>query len=277
MSRMRQGWELTKKSWALLRSNPQLFRYPIVGTIVVLILLLAFGLPALLLLDDNETIPGAILAAIGIYASTFAGVFFSVALAAAAGRIFDGQPAAFSDGMAVARAHAGAIAGWAALSVLVGILISALQRLGGVGAAIASAIVGTAWSLVSFMSVPVLAFEGTGPWETLKRSATLFRERWVGQVTGNVAVGAIVGLLVILPAILLVVLGVVLWAGDEGEAGLAAGAILVAVGAVAFAVGALISQAMRSVFGVALYRYASTGTVSATFSEEELRSAVRTK
>ena len=65
--------------------------------------------------------------------------------------------------------------------------------------------------------------------------------------------------------------------GDEGEAGLAAGAILVAVGAVMFAVGALISQAMRSVFGVALYRYASTGTASATFSEEELRSAVRTK
>jgi hypothetical protein len=277
MSRMRQGWELTKKSWALLRGNPSLFRYPIVGAIAVVVILLVVGVPALLLLDDNDTVPGAILAAVGIYAATFVGIYFSVALAAAAGRVFDGQPASFSDGMAVARSHTGAIAGWAALSVLVGVLISALQRLGGIGAAIAAAIVGTAWSLVSFMAVPVLAFEGPGPWDTLKRSATLFRERWVGQVTGNVAVGAIVGFLVILPAILLVVLGVVLWAGDEGEAGLAAGAILVAVGAVMFAVGALISQAMRSVFGVALYRYASAGTASATFSEEELRSAVRTK
>jgi hypothetical protein len=277
MSRMRQGWELTKKSWALLRSNPQLFRYPIVGAIVVVIVLLVFGVPALLLLDDNETVAGAILAAIGIYAATFAGIYFSVALAAAAGRVFDGQPVSFSEGMAAARGRTGAIAGWAALSVLVGVAISALQRLGGIGATIAAALVGTAWSLVSFMAVPVLAFEGHGPWDTLKRSATLFKERWVGQVTGNIAVGAIVGFLVILPAILLVALGVVLWSGDEGDAGLAGGAILVAVGAVLFAIGALISGAMRSVFGVALYRYASTGTASATFSEDELRSAVRTK
>jgi hypothetical protein len=274
---MRKGWELTKKSWMLLRGNPKLFRYPIVGAVVTVIVLLVFGVPALLLLDDNDTIPGALLAAVGIYASTFAGIYFSVALAAAAGRAFDGQPASFSDGMALARSRSGAIGGWAALSVLVGVLISALQRLGGIGAAIASAIVGTAWSLVAFMAVPVLAFEGHGPWDTLKRSATLFRERWVGQVTGNVAVGAIVGFLVILPAILLVAIGVILWAGDEGEAGLAGGAILVAVGAVMFAVGALISQAMRSVFGVALYRYASTGTASAAFSEEDLRSAVRTR
>jgi len=277
MGRMRQGWELTKKSWALLRSNPQLFRYPIVGSIVVVALLLVFGLPGLLLIDDNNQVPGAILAAIGIYAATFAGIYFSVALAAAAARVFDGQAVSFSEGMAVARGRAGAIAGWAALSVLVGILISAIQRLGGIGATIAAAIVGTAWSLVSFMAVPVLAFEGHGPWETLKRSATLFKERWVGQVTGNVAVGAIVGFLVILPAILMVALGVLLWTGDDGEAGVAGGAILVAVGAIVFAVGALISQAMRSVFGVALYRYANTGTASATFSEEELRSAVRTK
>jgi Family of unknown function (DUF6159) len=277
MGRMRQGWELTKKSWALLRSNPQLFRYPIVGAAVVVLLLLVFGVPALLLIDNDNTVPGAILAAIGIYAATFVAIFFSVALAAAAGRVFDGQAVMFSEGMAAARSRSGAIAGWAALSVLVGVLISALQRLGGVGATIAAAIVGTAWSLVSFMAVPVLAFEGHGPWETLKRSATLFKERWVGQVTGNIAVGAIVGFLVILPSILMVALGVYLWAGDEGEAGLAGGAILVAVGAILFGVGALISQAMRSVFGVALYRYASTGTASATFSEDELRSAVRTK
>ena len=92
MGRMRQGWELTKKSWALLRSNPQLFRYPIVGAAVVVFLLLVFGVPALLLIDNDNTVPGAILAAIGIYAATFVGIFFSVALAAAAGRVFDCQP-----------------------------------------------------------------------------------------------------------------------------------------------------------------------------------------
>ena len=31
MRRFKQGWELTKKSWALLRSNRELFRFPIYG------------------------------------------------------------------------------------------------------------------------------------------------------------------------------------------------------------------------------------------------------
>ena len=39
----------------------------------------------------------------------------------------------------------------------------------------------------------------------------------------------------------------------------------------------LIIQAMRGVFGVALYRFASTGEVTTGFTEADLNSAVRTK
>jgi hypothetical protein len=39
----------------------------------------------------------------------------------------------------------------------------------------------------------------------------------------------------------------------------------------------LIQQALSSIFSVALYRYAIGGEAPATFTEEELRSAVRTK
>ena len=39
----------------------------------------------------------------------------------------------------------------------------------------------------------------------------------------------------------------------------------------------LIIQAMRGVFGVALYRFASTGEVASGFTEADLNSAVRTK
>jgi hypothetical protein len=277
VGRIRQGWELTRKSWSLLRDNRQLFRYPLVGAVAVIVLLAAFGLPGLFLIDDDSTAPGAVLIAVGIYLSTFASIYFSVALAGAAGRVFEGQEATFGDGMAIARSHLGAIAGWAALSALIGVVISALQRGGSIGETIAAAIVGTAWSLISFMAIPVLAFEGPGPWATLKRSATLFKEQWVGQVTGNIAVGGIVFLVGILPAMALIAVGVLLWTGDDGTAGLAGGAVLVAIGGIVLAVALLILQAMRSVFGTALYRYATTGAASATYSEEDLRSAVRTR
>ena len=68
-----------------------------------------------------------------------------------------------------------------------------------------------AWSLVTFLAVPVIAIEGTGPFETLKRSASIFRERWGQQITGNIAIGGAVFLLGVLPAAILIVAGVLLW------------------------------------------------------------------
>ena len=65
-----------------------------------------------------------------------------------------------------------------------------------------------AWSLVTFLAVPVIAIEGTGPVGTLKRSASIFRERWGQQITGNIAIGGAVFLLGVLPAALLIVAGV---------------------------------------------------------------------
>ncbi len=278
MSRMREGWQLTKKSWALLRENKQLFRFPIYGALSALALLAIALLPGMYLIDDGQEVVGGLLAAIGIYGATFLGIYFSVGLASTADGIFHGRGSTFADGMAVARSHTGAIAGWAALSALVGVIISALQRGGAIGETIAAALIGTAWSLVSFMAVPVIAFEGTGPWTTLKRSATLFKERWVGQVTGNVAIGGIVFLLGVLPGLALIAAGIFLWANDSGgDAGLAGGALLAVAGVMILTVAMLIAQAMRSIFGVALYRFATTGKAPATFTEDELLSAVHTK
>ena len=50
-----------------------------------------------------------------------------------------------------------------------------LENQGGIAGNIAARLVGMAWSLVTFLAVPVIAIEGTGPIETLKRSASIFR------------------------------------------------------------------------------------------------------
>jgi hypothetical protein len=70
---------------------------------------------------------------------------------------------------------------------------------------------------------------------------------------------------------------VLLWLSDGGGADVAAGAVVALVGIVLLIVSMLIVQAMRGVFGVALYRFASSGEVSSGFTEAELRSAVRSK
>jgi hypothetical protein len=277
MSRMRQGWELTKKSWGLLRANPQLFRFPIYGGLSALAILIVAVGPGLYLIDDGQRVVGGLLTAIGLYFSAFVAIYFSVGLAATADAIFHGQDATVRDGMAVARQRVAAIAGWAAVSALVGTVLSVMQRSGSIGEQIAGSLIGAAWSLITFMAVPVIAFEGTGPFETLKRSATLFKERWAGQVTGNVAIGGIVLLAGVLPAVALIAGGAYLWANDSGGAGLAGGAVIVAIGIVLLVMSMLIMQALKGIFGVALYRFAARGEVPAGFTEAELESAVRTR
>jgi hypothetical protein len=277
MSRFRQGWELTKKSWALLRSNKQLFRFPIYGALASLAVVIVLVGPGIYLIDDGERVVGGLITAVGLYGSSFIAIYFGVALAATADAIFHGREATISDGFAVARGRIGAIAGWAALSALVGVIIALLQRGGSIGEVIAASLVGAAWSLITFMAVPVITFEATGPWTTLKRSATLFKERWAGQVTGNVAIGGIVMLAGVLPAILLIGIGVYAWTSDDGGGSLAGGAVIVIVGVALLAVSMLVVQALRGVFGVALYRYATSGEVPSGYSQAELESAVRVR
>jgi Family of unknown function (DUF6159) len=276
MSRIKQGWALTKKSWGLLRSHRELFRFPIYGALTGIVVVVVTVGPGLYLIDDGQRVVGGVLTAIGLYLSSFIVVYFGVALAATADAIFHGRDATTADGFAVARERVGAIAGWAAVAALVGTAISLLQQSGSIGEAIIGSLVGAAWSLITFLAVPVIAFEGTGPWATLKRSTHLFKERWAGQVTGNVAIGGIVGLLGILPAIGLIALGAYLWVSDD-SIDLAVAAVLIVVGVIALVISMLIIQAMRGVFGVALYRFASTGEVASGFTEADLNSAVRTK
>ena len=180
MSRFKQGWELTKKSWALLRSNRELFRFPVYGGLAAIAIVIAFVGPGLYLIDDGQRVAGGLLTALGLYGASFVAVFFGVALAATADKVFHGQAASIADGFEVARSRIGAIAGWAAVAALVGTLIALIQQTGSIGEAIIGTLIGAAWSLITFLAVPVIAFEGTGPFATLKRSAGLFKERWKG-------------------------------------------------------------------------------------------------
>src|SRR4051812_33274724 len=178
MKRIRRGWALTKKSWGLLNSHRDLVRFPLFGGISTIILGLIFLGPGAYFLDQHHYGPGVPLVVIGIYVLSVIGIYFSVGLAACADRIFRGEEATFSDGIAVANSRFAAICGWAFLSTLIGLISVALENQGGALGDIAGRLIGAAWSLVTFMSVPVIAIEGTGPIQTLKRSATLFRDRW---------------------------------------------------------------------------------------------------
>jgi hypothetical protein len=273
MNRIRRGWGLTKKSWALLNEHRALIRFPLYGAVATTLLAIVFLGPGLYLLDQ-DSLAGAIpLLVIGVYVLSVVGFYFSVALAACADMIFRGQAnVTVADGLEVARSRFSQICGWAAVSTAISVAMGALENQGGIGGQIAARLVGMAWSLITFLAVPVIAIEGTGPLETLKRSASMFRERWGQQITGNVAIGGAVFLLGVIPAAILIVGGVLVWSSASFL-----GALLVVIGALVLAIAMLISRALSGIFGVALYRYALDGEAVGGFTREELESAVKPK
>ncbi len=263
MRSFRRGWALSGQSWQALRGHGRLVLFPLYGTVCMLVVVAPLAVPGAWLADRGDTAPGVALLAAGLYGAAFVTTFFGVALAATADRVLRGDDAGFGYGLGVARKRLGAIAGWALLSATVSALIRVLESRGEI-AQIVTSLVGAAWTIVTFLALPVVAMEGLGPIAALKRSAQLFKQHWGGQLGGMAAVGIKVLLFGILPSVALIVLGV-----------MAGGPVVVAIGVIGFGISCLVGSALRQVFAVALYRYALDGDAIGGFSAEDLEGSVR--
>src|SRR6185437_8830886 len=106
-------------------------------------------------------------------------IFFNSALVACVLKQIDGVQPTLGYGLAVARQRLPQILGWALLTSTVGILLRLLEEKVG--------LLGMAWSVTSFLVVPVLVAEDTGPIESYKRSVEMLRRTWGEQIIGNVS------------------------------------------------------------------------------------------
>lgn len=175
-ARVRQGLSLTRKAWGVIRSHPTLVKLPITGGILGLLIFAVFGLPAVFLLNADDTWPvvgGFALLLIGVYLAEFVIVFFQVALVAGADQVLRGEEPDIGSAKRLARQCLGPIAGWRVASFLVGLLLGAVSERGGVLGRMSAAVGAAIWSLVAFLVLPILAFEGIGPIAALKRSPAL--------------------------------------------------------------------------------------------------------
>lgn len=274
MSRFRQGLELAGVSWRTIVNDRSLAVFPVLGAVSAVALTAAFVIPGLFLVADEAastalTVTGIVLFAIAAYLAAFVGIFFSVALASCANRSLQGEDTTVREGIAAARERIPQIAGWALVTTTVNLILRAIEaRFQGVGGAIVSALGGLAWALVTFLAVPVIAFEGTGPLQTLKRSAGLFRHRWGQQVVGLGVTTGVVALFGILPGVAMLFLGIAI-APSIG------GFLLIVIGALAIIVASILSATLSQVLAVALYRFAAEGIAVGPFTEEQLQSVVR--
>jgi hypothetical protein len=273
-----RGWALTKESWAIVRADRSLLLFPIVSGIAAIVTVgVFFGAGAALADAQDKTWIVIPFAVVGLYLLIAIGIFCSVALTACASRSLQGEDTTVSDGFAAARGRLGVILQWAAVQLVVGVVIAALEALlkDGAGQLVGSLVGGVAnvaWAIATYFAIPAIALEGLGPKDALKRSASVVKARWGEGVVGAGAIGGIFLLLGFLPAVALIAIGVMVVKSSAVAAG-----VLIAIGAVVLIVAVLLQATVVSVFKVALFRFATDDAVLGSFQRDQLEQAFRPK
>jgi len=283
-SRISNSWELVKASYAVLRSDKELIVFPIVSFIGVIIVTISFAVPMFAtgifqaLAQERVTRTGAEAFAFIIgflfYLVMYTVIIFAnTALVGAAMIRLQGGHPTLGDGFRIAFQRITTILGYALISATVGMILRAISERSGIVGTIISSILGFAWSVVTFLVVPVLVVENVGPIEAVKRSGSLLKQTWGEQLVGSFSIGTIFGLL----GVVVILVGVLLTVVVAATKSVALMVLVIGLTILALLALSLIASTLSGIYQAALYRYATEGDTSGYFSEELIQGAFKSK
>ncbi|WP_424736636.1 DUF6159 family protein [Mycobacterium sp.] len=276
MGRISRGWALTKQSWQVLKSDKSLVIFPVLSTLFGILALVAIWAPVVIARGVFEGRPVDkhdplfyIAGGVTAYVSTFIAVFFNVALTACAARSMQGEDTKIGEGVSAAVQRIGPILAWTFVATTVGLILRVIRdRVPAVGSIVAE-IAGAAWAIATYFVVPVLAFEGSGPLPSLKRSSAVVKARWGEGATG----AATISIVTFLATVAIAIVGGVCGGALVSIRLLPIGAAVLVATVAAVIVVSFISAALSQIFRVAVYQYAVTGQTPGGFDGQVLAAA----
>lgn len=278
-----RSWALMKASAAVLRSDKSLLVFPLLSGICVLLVAASFLIPVGVMMIGGDHAgqdfqqrmsAGSYLLMFGFYlVQYFVIIFFQTALTGVALMHLRGEPTSVGAGFALARAKLPQILGYALIAATVGLLLRMIQeRLGLVGRFVVG-LIGLAWTVATFLVVPVLASKDVGPIDAVKHSAELLKRSWGENLIGNGGIGIVFGLFLML-AVLVGAALVVGAAMTHSIVAIVLAVLLVVIGIVLLG---LIQSSLQGIYAAALYRYAEAGEASVGFDQALLQQAFAPK
>ena len=270
MTRFQTSWEIAKRSWAVLKSDKSLAWFPVLSLVASLVVLGIFaGLVAVIGIDSEGTKDalqpvGWVLVALGYLALAFVQTYFLAGLVAGADKRLHGVDSTVRGALDVANSRLHRLLPWAIVSATVTMILNALERQGIIGQIVAS-LVGLAWSLVTFLTIPILVIEDIGVGSALKRSKDLFKKTWGENVVGQAGLG-IIGFVAMIPGFAVIAIGV-------ATGSVVATIVIGAVGVAWILVASTVIAALSGIYRTALYRFASSGEIPAGFAGVDFQGA----
>ena len=266
-----RSWDLVKASYSVLRADKELMLFPVLSSLATLLVLATFALPvfALKLFDHGFNVVGAVIGFAFYFCQYAVIVFFNSALVGAATIRLEGGDPTFADGMRIARGKLPAILGYAAIAATVGVVLKSLKDgdnnlvvrlIGGV--------LGVAWTLATYLVVPVLVNRDVGPVDALKESVALMKKTWGENILGNASIGGVFALICLGVLLIGVALAILGW-----QVAPAVGIAVAVLAVIALLALATIQSALAGIYSAALYRYAVAGETPVAFRGLALESA----
>lgn len=271
-----RSWTLVQASAAVLRSDKELLLFPLISSIAALMVAITFAVPVigLRIFEGGEIgVLGGIVGFLFYLCQYFVIFFFNTALVGAAMIRLEGGDPTVSDGLRIARSKVGVILGYAAIAATVGLVLQMISEKAGFLGKIVIGLVGMAWTVASFLVVPILVSRDVGPIDAVKESIELLKRTWGENVAGNVGIGMAFGLITMLVVVLAI--GLVIAAAAVGGVKLAIAVGI--VGALAVALVAVIQAALSGIYSAAVYRYAVDGVAPPGFGGPQLQAAFQPK
>jgi hypothetical protein len=271
MGKLSHTWALMGASWRVLKEDKEILIFPLLSGICCLLVLASFAIPIISsgswqLPEENATTEQQVMyygtLFLFYFCNYFVIVFFNSAVIACAAIRMQGGDPTVGDGFRAAFARLPLIFGWALVSATVGLILRIIEDRSKTVGKIVAGLLGLAWTIVSFLVVPILVIEKKGPISALKESTLLLKKTWGEQLIGNFSFGFIFFLLNI-PAIILIALGIF-----SGNVAILITCII--LGVVFLIVVALIQSALQAIFQAAIYLYAREGEAPAGFEPDLL-------
>ncbi len=258
--RLGRSLELAAASWRVLQRDKSLLVLPLLSGLALVLIIASFALPALT--DPQwaamfQKSKSAHSPKAGHYAllwvmyliSFLVMTFFNTALAIVVLARADGHALSIGQGLREARSKLPDLLMYALVSATVGIVLEFVDERVPIIGKLAVGLFGVAWSIATYLAIPVLAAENVGPGEAIARSLKLLRSCWgeglVGTAGLRVAAGAITAL------VALIAIGM-MSIGSSTLPGFAFG-----IGGIATV--SLVFTALDAIYRASLYRYAMDG------------------
>ena len=270
-----RSWELVKASAGVLRSDKELLVFPVVSGIAALIVMATFAIPAFALrIFEHGVGPfGAIFGFVFYLCQYFVIFYFNSALVGAAMIRLNGGDPTVRDGLRIANERIVPILGYAAIAATVGLLLQALKNKdNNFLVRMLGSMLGTAWTVASFLVVPVLVANKVGPIDAVKKSIELLKATWGENVVGQLGIGFVFGF--IMAGVIIV--GVVLSFLGFTVSPYLGGTLVVLTILSALALG-IIQSALSGVYAAALYRFANDGVAPQGFEGMSLQTAFQVR